>query len=316
MSKKNLKITSTILSATLMISLASFTVFAESQIYTNEDPNSTEGQYFTAEDPRGIGEFTDKEIKDGLEKSDMACEVIAIRKKSISNSKSVTAKDIAKVKDYIKKYAPDSVEDDYISKEKGDISVSAIGDWQSKNLHLPGEVQEYGNYCAPASIQAILKHKGLSKTQTELAKLCGIVPNGSGTILYKVAPALNYYNKASGRSNLSYKYYTLLPSAVQASEWNVKMADSAIATIVGNYGVVYDVHQVKGSAHYLQGYSTMVSGNIYHYVAGEGFDSSDPSNRICYYYDSNNLKDNLGDRHMHVTFQTMGVLTNDMGLVY
>lgn len=52
-----------------------------------------------------------------------------------------------------------------------------------------------------------------------------------------------------------------------------------------------------------------------HYVAGEGFDSSTPSRRICYYYDSNKL-DRLGTHHMQVTFQVMAVLCNDMGLVY
>lgn len=115
---------------------------------------------------------------------------------------------------------------------------------------------------------------------------------------------------------MSFFYATLLPSNVPASQWNVRMADTAIATIVGNYGVIYDVHQVKGSLNYLQGYESMVADHIYHYVAGEGFNANDPSRRICLYYDSNNQKSNLGDRHMNITFQVMGVLTNDMGLVY
>jgi len=71
---------------------------------------------------------------------------------------------------------------------------------------------------------------------------------------------------------------------------------------------------VIGSAR-LAGYET-ISKDIYHYVAGEGFDSTDPSNRVCYYYDSNNQKTNLGDRHMNVTFQTMARLTDDMGICY
>ena len=95
------------------------------------------------------------------------------------------------------------------------------------------------------------------------------------------------------------------------------MTNDAISTLLGNYGVVYDVHMVNvsGSAR-LQGYETMQSPEIRHYVAGEGFDSTDPSARICFYYDSNNLKSNLGTRHMWVTFGTMAHLTDDMGLVF
>ncbi len=89
------------------------------------------------------------------------------------------------------------------------------------------------------------------------------------------------------------------------------------ASPLGNYGVVYDVHMinVSGSAR-LQGYETMQAPEIKHYVAGEGFDSSDPSNKICNYYDSNNQKSNLGDRHMQVSFQTMARLTDDMGIAF
>lgn len=43
---------------------------------------------------------------------------------------------------------------------------------------------------------------------------------------------------------------------------------------------------------------------------------STPSRRICYYYDSNNQKNNLGDRHMRISFGSMAVLCNDRGLIY
>ncbi len=91
-----------------------------------------------------------------------------------------------------------------------------------------------------------------------------------------------------------------------------------IATLLADYGVIYDVNQVEGSLNYLQTYGTPTGGaysDMKHYVAGEGFDSSTPSRRICYYYDSNTL-DRLGTHHMQVTFQVMAVLCNDMGLVY
>ena len=35
-----------------------------------------------------------------------------------------------------------------------------------------------------------------------------------------------------------------------------------------------------------------------------------------YYYDSNNQKNNLGDRHMRISFGSMAVLCNDRGLIY
>jgi hypothetical protein len=136
-------------------------------------------------------------------------------------------------------------------------------------------------------------------------------PN-NGTSLGNVAPALNYYDGYGGNY---FNYATLSGPGSYSDSWAITMTNDAILTLLGNYGVIYDVHMVKGSSYYLEYYYPLQDNNVYHYVAGEGFDSRDPSNRICDYWDSNNLKQ-LPTRHNNVTFHCMAVLADDRGLVY
>lgn len=266
----------------------------------------------------GIGNISSEERKAAKDKSDMAQKVMKIRDKSLANPKSVTKSEHDIVQKFIDKYFRGTPVSNFISTggstgvSTGGVTIAANpGDYQVMNLWLPGQVQERDYWCAPASGYAVLKGRGISVTQSELASKMGTTT--SGTLLGNVAPALNQYN---GRNGNYFRYVLLEGPGYTAPGWPVEFTNSAISTILGGYGVIYDVHQVKGSQYYLQGYETMQSDHIYHYVAGEGFDSSDPSRRICFYYDSNNLKGNLGDRHMEVTFLCMSVLCNDRGLIF
>jgi hypothetical protein len=307
-----------ILILVLLLSIPSTTAFAESlkelgASFTQEELNRA----YPDGDPRlnrEIGPISAEEKQAGLEKSEMAQKVMAIREKAISNPKSITKSDVTTVQSYINKYFKGGALDTFIPNTSTLVTMSNPGDYQYKRFSLPGQVQLYDNYCGPASAYAVLKYKGINVTQDIMAQRLGIVPNGSGTSLGNFPGALNYY---SGTNGNYFSYAVLWGPGSYSSSWAVTMTNDAISTLLGNYGVVYDVHMVNvsGSAR-LQGYETMQSPEIRHYVAGEGFDSTDPSARICFYYDSNNLKSNLGTRHMWVTFGTMAHLTDDMGLVF
>lgn len=248
----------------------------------------------------------------------MADKVIDVHERFLADPNSVTDKDRAVVQEFIDKYFKGVPISNFIPTDNttGNSSNSIVvtanpGDYLAMNLWLPGQVQQTDYWCAPASGYAVLKGRGINVTQSQLATKMGT--GTGGTLLGNVAPALNQYNGINGNY---FRYVLLQGPGYTSSDWPVNMSNKAISTILGGYGVIYNVHQVKGSQYYLQGYTSMQSSHIYHYVAGEGFDSSDPSRRICYYYDPNNQKTNLGDRHMEVTFYCMAVLCNDRGLIY
>ncbi|MBO8158933.1 C39 family peptidase [Thermosyntropha sp.] len=266
----------------------------------------------------GIGNISSDEKKAAKEKSDMAQKVMKIRDKSLISPKSITKNDLEIVQKFIDKYFAGTSVSNFISTNiidktsNSNVSIKTNpGDYQAMNLWLPGKVQEKDYWCAPASGYAVLRGRGISVTQSELANKMKTTTNG--TLLGNVAPALNQYN---GRNGNRFRYVLLMGPGYTAPDWPVKFTNSAISTLLGGYGVIYDVHQIKGSKYHLQGYETMKNNHIYHYVAGEGFNSYDPSKRICYYYDSNNQKHNLGDRHMEVTFYCIAVLCNDRGLIF
>lgn len=299
-------IVSITLSLILLVSTLAITVHAESFSELGLEPIDQ------AETKRRIGHISPAQTQDGIEKSNLANKVMAIREKALEDPDSVTKKDIALVETYIQKYFKNNTIDMYIPKADKNGIFTNPGDYQVKDLHLPGEVQTRDYYCGPAAAVAVLKGRNINVTQEIMAER--LETDSDGTLLGDFPAALNYYNGTNGnRFHYALKtgpgYYTL--------DWAIEMTNDAISTILGAYGVVYDCHMVNasGSAR-LKGYEKMGKAHIYHYVAGEGFNSSDPSNRVCLYYDSNNLKTNLGNRHMDVPFQTMARLTDDMGFIY
>lgn len=181
----------------------------------------------------------------------------------------------------------------------------AVGDYDSIHWWLPLEAQQTSYYCGPASVAMVLKAQGYSSvTQSGLASIMGT--NTSGTILGNIPTGLNRY------SNHNYTY--LYGPNYSTSSWPVTMTDAAIASLFSGWGVVYNTIQYKNQSARLIGYSNITK-DIYHYVAGEGFDATDPSNRVCNYVDPNNITYNGYGRH-DIAFRTMGTLCKDRGLVY
>ncbi|MGI5880663.1 MAG: C39 family peptidase [Syntrophomonadaceae bacterium] len=307
------------ISAILSLSLLSGIAFAESSNELNLDKKTKAiiDAEAIMEINSQIGYISPADKQEGLNKSALANKIMTIREKAIKSPNSVTKYDIKMVQSYIDQYSQNSTIDNYIPKSiqenpDGLVLKANPGDYQSKNLWLPGQVQSTNYYCGPASAVAVLRGRNINVTQSTMATRLGTTTNG--TVLARFPGGLNYYNGTNGNN---FRYALMQGPGSYTTTWAVNMTNASISTILGNYGVVYDVHMVNspGSAR-LQGYETMSKANIYHYVAGEGFNSSSPSNRICYYYDSNNQKTNLGNRHMNVTYQTMARLTDDFGLIF
>ena len=251
-----------------------------------------------------------------------ACQRIAeIYDKYVSSAGKISEDEIEELRSILKEFYPNAEISNYLPNftELRENYRLNPGDNTSLFLNLPGQVQEEDFYCGPASGYAVLAYRGISVTQDQLAYNMQTTED-YGTDLYSVASALNLYN---GEQDNYFFYdtlegYVLSGETMTATEWAISFTNTAIQTLLGYYGVVYDAHQLYGSSYFLEGYDDIngvAESSIYHYIAGEGFNSTDPSSRICYYYDSNNLK-NFSDRHMDVTFQVMAVLCNDRGLTY
>ncbi|MFP5521199.1 C39 family peptidase [Peptococcus simiae] len=180
------------------------------------------------------------------------------------------------------------------------IKPYAIGDGEQKFLPMPYEYQITGYYCGPATAVNIVNgYNGYSRiSQATAANLLGTSSNGTpfGT---------NWKNVLN--SNYMGKNYNL---AWGSQGWAAELADKTIRTIRGGRGVALNV-VMNGSTGYLPGYS---SGTIYHYVAGYGFDSSNPSRRYISYLDVNNQ---AGPQGAHrVTYQLMGRCTQMRGVIW
>ena len=100
----------------------------------------------------------------------------------------------------------------------------------------------------------------------------------------------------------------------------MEFTNATITTLLGNYGVVINGHQLDDSSVYFTYYDRgtgYAQSEIGHYVAGEGFDSTDPSARKLLYFDSiPSSQMYLPSRHVEISFQRMAILANDRGLVY
>jgi hypothetical protein len=265
-----------------------------------------------------IGTQTAAERVYAEQKADAVERMMEIREAYFGNNRTISAEDRSELEALLGRYYPDSSIEKFLSFVNASTRANP-GDYDSLNLHLPGEIQETTYYCGPASGYAVLAGRGISVTQSELAQKMGTTTDGTG--FYNVSGALNQYNGVGGNRF----YYSTMPGYVltgesmTATEWAIKFTNAAITTLLGGYGVIYNIHQYAGNSSFLTGYDEDGDGlgdnRMWHFVAGEGFNSSDPSNRVCYYYDSN-IKDNLGDHHMSISFRVMAILCNDRGLIY
>lgn len=178
---------------------------------------------------------------------------------------------------------------------------------QIKRLDIPALSQENGYYCGPASAQMILRGEDVYVTQDDLADDLGT--NSEGTSFgSNWETALNKYSDND--------YQILWGSPSDPTDRAILMTDSAIGTLARGYGVIYDTIQYSGtSTNRLVGYSNYLPNNIYHYVAGTGYNNNQPEDRICYYNDPNaGRPDAYGEQE--IGFRLMCTLMKDRGLVF
>lgn len=145
------------------------------------------------------------------------------------------------------------------------------------NLGLNLVAQETGYWCGPASAYMGLAYKGAwtdprnpsrSLSQSNLATDLGT--SQDGTIWANVPGVLNAWANTNWYANFS------APTSTQV------MNDASL-DYANSYPWIYDTH-MSSSTGYLTGWS---SGDIWHYVAGDGYDNN--SQQVHYYdpYSSN-----------------------------
>lgn len=176
------------------------------------------------------------------------------------------------------------------------------------NLRLPLKAQETGYYCGPASVQMIVNgyDSSLNVSQNQLAS--DMDTDSSGTILWKIAVGLNKY--------MPYDYAICEGGGGDSTSKAIEMTDNAIATLSMGYGVIFDTLQEASGTVRLAGYSNL-NRNIYHYIAGEGYNTVDPSNRVAVYADPNDtpeFPDAYG--HHNLRFREMCTLCTNLGMVF
>ncbi|WP_276663257.1 C39 family peptidase [Syntrophomonas wolfei] len=216
--------------------------------------------------------------------------------------------------------------EDILNKYGNGMTVSKLfnntmknpGDYQSKWVNMTPEEQTTYYYCGPASGAMVLKGKGISTSQSILAGSSYMDTDSTQqTYLWRVPYGLNKYK---GTNGLSFNYaYIQTNSGESAVDWAIRMTNAAIGCLLTEYGTVYDTKSIGDLM--LEGYQSVPSSGLYHYVAGYGFDSSDPSNRVCYYMDPNpngagsySHTNSSGPHEM--SFYKMGQLTKPLGLVF
>ena len=276
-----------------------------------------------------VGQFSLEQEMQSQKKLNAVMRICEIQEKYLRQGCSISQQERQELEQLLSEYYPNAAISAYLpdpgmqtaslresADPNGAVIPSVVNAFPRVYLNLPGKLQEKGHYCGPASGYAVLKGLGIAVTQSELAKKMGTTTDGTG--LEAVEPALNSY---SGRNGKKFKYatlkgYQLTGKKMTAAQWEKEFVNAAVTTTAGGYGVIYDVHQVAGSKNFLQGYDNKgrARSEIFHYVAGEGWDKKTYPTLHCLYYDSNRL--DLGTHHMHVTFSTMAVLCNDRGVIY
>lgn len=200
---------------------------------------------------------------------------------------------------------------------------SVLSKWDSTkaissylNLSLPQHIQSETYYCGPASAIMVLKKEGKSNThyitQNYLA----------GSTLSPTRLQTNYYHQTPFDSNWdntmtfysNHTYSRMMGDPYDSTNHAIALTNSAIGTLASGYGVIYDTVQYQYGTARLVGYNSLTH-DMYHYVAGEGYDTADPYNRLCLYVDPNG--DNASAvGHRQIGFRLMCTLVKDRGIVF
>lgn len=112
-------------------------------------------------------------------------------------------------------------------------------------------------------------------SQDQLANMLGTTGNGTGL-------GNNWLNVLN-RNVMGRNYTVVSGSSFGYSNWIKFLTDSAIQSIYYGRGVIYDVYMNPYADNYLEGY--VWGDNMYHYVAGCGYDAQNPSARKLTYVD-------------------------------
>lgn len=223
---------------------------------------------------------------------------------SVRTNRMVDAEEQEEAKTIMEKY----------SSEWGAVSIfdqlAARTDSSTLALDLPVVAQETGYYCGPASAYMVLKYENpnLNVTQQTLAGSAYLNTTTSGTDF-----STNWTTTMNAFSD--HEYALLWGFSNDSDERAILMTDCAIATLTAGYGVIYDTVQYTTKTERLVGYPSALSSNVYHYVAGRGYDVSDPYRRICYYVDPNGAReDAYGEQE--IRFRLLCTLMSTRGLVY
>lgn len=183
------------------------------------------------------------------------------------------------------------------------IEPFSLGDYQKVYLPMPYEAQITGWYCGPAAaVNVINGYQGYTyASQSWAAQQLGTTGNGTnfGTNW------LNVLNTSTMGKSYAVGYGSY--------DWARELADKTIGTFLSGRGVVLNLY-MNGSTIYLPGYDSSM-GTVGHYVAGYGFDSSDPSRRLIHYLDPNGDNSTAWGAHT-VTYQDMDMATYQRGIIY
>lgn len=185
-----------------------------------------------------------------------------------------------------------------------EIQPYSLGDGTYKYLSMPYEKQETGHWCGPATAVNIVNgyNQYARINQSTAAGLLKTTTNGTGFDMSFWGAVLNstYMGKTYQR-------------AWGYPGWAADLANKCINTIYYNRGVALNVIMTPETI-YLPGYNASM-GNVYHYVAGYGFNSTDPSRRKISYLDSNGYYSaTFGAKT--VSFQDMAKATQINGIIY
>lgn len=183
------------------------------------------------------------------------------------------------------------------------VEPYALGDYGYKYLPMPYAMQETTYWCGPATAVNIVNgYNGYGRiSQSWAASQMGTTVNGTGL-------GSNWYNVLN--ASTMGKSYSV---AWGSPGWAASLAEKCISTIYYDRGVALNTLMTTNT-YYLPGYNSGM-GNVYHYVAGYGFDSSDPSRRKISYLDPNQYNSAAKGAHT-VTFQQMALATQERGIVY
>lgn len=198
------------------------------------------------------------------------------------------------------------------------VSASSLT-YTSGALYIPAYGQNTTYYCGPASAYNLLAGIGITKnandgrslTQDHLAADLGTTSSGTSWPSKWASTMTTWANKSP-----FYYIASWASDSGSLSTWKNNLYLYAKYDVWNNStGSIYNTHQkVSDTVNRLPGYESM-SQDVWHYVAGDGYDETNPSARLVHYSDSNKYRSGAWGSHW-VSVQIMGNITWDRGMVW